>query len=117
MSYGWAIIAGSKPNSPAKLGFGMRNLTGQCEFLAQMLEKTIRQAVPQEIHFLQKFDRARSAIAEVVDLPDRKREQLLMRLHKNGGKLARKRREGEFSELTEQEMTDIESAYHEAFSN
>ena len=63
----------------------MRNLTRQCEFLAQMLEKTIRQAVPQEIHFLQKFDRARSAIAEVVDLPDRNREQLLMRLQKMEG--------------------------------
>lgn len=97
--------------------FRYPDLTRQCEFLAQMLEKTIRQAVPQEIHFLQKFDRARSAIAEVVDLPDRKREQLLMRLQKNGGKLARKRREGEFSELTEQEMTDIESAYLQAFAD
>ena len=97
--------------------FRYPDLTRQCEFLALMLEKTIRQAVPQEIDFLQKFDQARSAIAEIVDLPDRKREQLLMRLHKNGGKLARKRREGEFSELTEQEMTDIESAYREAFSN
>lgn len=97
--------------------FRYPDLTRQCEFLAQMLEKTIRQAVPQEINFLQKFDHARSAIAEVVDLPDRQREQLLMRLHKNGGKLARKRRQGEFSEITEQEMTDIESAYREAFSN
>ena len=92
------------------------DLTRQCEFLARMLERTIRQAVPQEIHFLQKFDRARAAIAEIVDLPDRKREQLLMRLHKNSGKLARKRREGEFSELTEREMTDIEEAYRDAFS-
>jgi hypothetical protein len=93
------------------------DLTRQCEFLAQMLEKTIRQAVPQEIHFLQKFDRARAAIAEIVDLPDRKREHFLMRLHKNGEILARKRREGEFSELTEREMADIESAYRDAFSD
>jgi len=93
------------------------DLTRQCEFLALMLERTIRQAVPQEIHFLQKFDRARSAVAEVVDLPDRKREQLLMRLHKNCGKLARRRRESEFSELTEREIGDIESAYRQAFSD
>lgn len=97
--------------------FRYPDLTRQCEFLAHMLERTIRQAVPQEIDFLHKFDQARSAIAEIVDLPDRKREQLLMRLHKNGGKLARKRREGEFSELTEQEVTDIESAYRATFSN
>jgi hypothetical protein len=92
------------------------DLTSQCEFLVRILEKTIRQAIPQEIRFLQKFDRARSAIAEVVDLPDRKKENLLMRLHKNGGKLARKRREGEFSELSDREIEDIELAYREAFS-
>ena len=57
----------------------------QCEFLAQMLERTIRKAVPQEIHFLQKFDQARKAIADIVDMPDRKREMLLMRLRKTGG--------------------------------
>ena len=31
------------------------DVTAQCEFLAQMLERTIGQAIPQEIHFLQKF--------------------------------------------------------------
>jgi hypothetical protein len=93
------------------------DLTVQCEFLAQMLEKTIRQAVPQEIHFLQKFNQARTAIMQIVDMPDRKREQLLMRLHKNGGELARKRREGEFAELTEREVADIENAYPNAFSD
>jgi hypothetical protein len=40
-----------------------------------------------------------------------------MRLHKNGGKLARKRREGEFSELTEREMADIEAACRDEFSD
>lgn len=93
------------------------DLTAQCEFLAQILEKTIRQAVPQEIHFLQKFDQARTAIKEIVDMPDRKRERLLMRLHKNGGKLAGKRKEKEFPELTEREISDIEEAYREAFAD
>ncbi|MEX1119574.1 MAG: Fic family protein [Terrimicrobiaceae bacterium] len=91
------------------------DLTAQCEFLAQMLERTIRQAIPQEIHFLQKFDQARTAITEIVDMPDRKREQLLMRLSKNGGKLAQKRREREFSELTNREIAGIEEAYRDAF--
>jgi Fic family protein len=93
------------------------DLTAQCEFLAQTLERTIHQAIPQEIHFLQKFDQARTAITEIVNMPDRKREQLLMRIHKNGGKLARKRKEGEFSELTDREITDIEKAYRDAFSD
>lgn len=93
------------------------DVTPQAEFLAQMLERTIQHAIPEEIHFLQKFDRARQSIGEIVDMPDRKRESLLMRLYKNGGKLARKRREGEFSELTDQEIIEIEEAYRLAFAD
>ncbi len=92
------------------------DLTVQCEFLAQMLEKTIRYTVPQEIHFLQKFDQARKAISEILDLPDRKRESLLMRLYGNNGKLSRKRREREFPELTDEEVAEIEKAYQKALS-
>jgi hypothetical protein len=62
------------------------------------------------------MNRARQAIGEVVDMPDRKRESLLMRLYKNGGQLARKRREGEFAELTDEEISDIEEAYRSAFA-
>ena len=93
------------------------DVTPQAEFLAQMLRRTIQHAIPEEIHFLQKFDRARQAIAEIVDMPDRKRELLLMRLYKNSGKLARKRREGEFAELTDLEIAEIEEAYRLAFGD
>jgi len=96
--------------------FRYPDLTAQCEFLALMLDLTIKQTIPQELHFLQKFDQARAAIGEIVDMPDRKRESLLMRLYNNKGKLARKRREGEFAELTDQEVTDIEEAFHDIFA-
>jgi len=92
------------------------DLTAQCEFLAFTLDRTIRQTIPQELQILQKFDQARAAIDEIVDMPDRKRESLLMRLYNNKGQLARKRREGEFAELTDQEITDIEAAFHEIFA-
>lgn len=93
------------------------DVTAQCEFLAQMLERTIREAIPREIHFLQKFDCARGAITEVVDMPDRKRDSLLMRLHKNKGVLSRRRRESEFAELSDHEVAGIEKAYREAFTD
>lgn len=96
--------------------FRYPDLTAQCEFLALMLDRTIKQTIPRELHFLQKFDQAREAIDEIVDMPDRKRESLLMRLYNNKGKLARKRREGEFAELTDQEVTDIETAFHDIFA-
>lgn len=93
------------------------DLTPQCEFLAQMLERTIQVAIPEELRFLQKLDTARRAITEIVDMPDRKRDQLLIRLHNNRGKLARSRREAEFPELTDTEISDIEQAYREIFAD
>jgi len=93
------------------------DLTPQCEFLAQMLERTIQIAIPEELRFLQKLDTARRAITEIVDMPDRKRDQLLKRLHNNRGKLARSRREAEFPELTDTEISDIEQAYREIFAD
>jgi hypothetical protein len=90
------------------------DLTLPCECLAQVLEQTIRKAVPQDIHLLEKWDRARAAITEIVDLPDRLREQILIRLLKFDGKLAPNRTKGEFPELTEQEISNIETAYHQA---
>jgi len=93
------------------------DITPQCEFLGEMLEKTIVHSIPQEIEFLEKYDRARAALSEVVDMPDRKREVLLSCLHKNRGELGLKRREREFPELTDQEVRELEKAYQDAFEN
>lgn len=92
------------------------DVTAAVEFLGQMIEKTIRETIPQEINFLAKFDQARQAINEIIDMPDRKRESLLLRLKNNEGKLGLKRREREFPELTDREIADIENAYQMIFS-
>ena len=60
----------------------------QCEFLAVILERMIKETISQEFHLLQKFDEARTAIGEIVDMPDRKRESLLERVHSKQVKLA-----------------------------
>lgn len=93
------------------------DVTQQVEYLAKMIELAIKESLPKEFSFLEKLDRARQAVREIVDLPDRKRESLLMRLHRNKGRLASKRREGEFKELTDEEVEKIEKAFSEAFED
>lgn len=96
--------------------FRYPDLTRQCEFLGDMLEETIDRAIPEEIRFLESFDQARANIVAIVDMPERKRELILRRLHENKGRLGRKSRERDFSELTDNEITRIEEAFRAAFA-
>lgn len=93
------------------------DVTPQVEYLAEMIGLAIRESLPEEFSFLEKLDQARQAVREIVDMPDRKRESLLTRLHRNKGKLAKKRRAGEFKELTDEEVEMVEAAFLEAFGD
>ncbi len=93
------------------------DVTPQAGYLANIVHLTISKSLPEEIRFLEKLELARQAVREIVDLPDRMRESLLMRLHKHNGRLARKRREGEFKDLTDDEIARIEAAFLEAFKD
>lgn len=93
------------------------DVTQQVEYLAKMMELAIKESLPEEFRFLEKLDRARQAVREIVDLPDRKRESLLMRLHRNRGRLAGHRRQGEFKELTDEEVGKIEEVFRKAFES
>jgi hypothetical protein len=48
-------------------------------------------------------------------MPDRMAENLVRFIRLNEGKLGRKRREGEFEKLTNDEVASIEVIVHEAF--
>jgi hypothetical protein len=54
-------------------------------------------------------------IMSIVEMPDRMAENLIRGIRLNEGKLGRKRREGEFEKLTDDEVTSIEVIVREAF--
>lgn len=91
------------------------DVTAQAEYLARMVKQAIRDSLTDEVRFLDRFDRVRRRIEEIVSMPDRKRDSLINRLHRNGGKLGKKRREGEFKELTDDEIDRIEAVFAEVF--
>ncbi len=51
----------------------------------------------------------------LVEMPDRMTENLVRLIRLNEGKLGRKRREGEFEKLTDEEVVSIEAIVREAF--
>lgn len=98
------------------LGFySYPDVTPQAEYLAEMISQTITRSLPEEIRFLERLASVRRAAREIVDMPDRLLDSLLMRLHRNHGTLAKQRREGEFKMLTDDEIARIQKTFRDAF--
>jgi len=62
-------------------------------------------------------DEAKRSIMNLVEMPDRMTENLVLSIRLNEGKLGRKRREGEFQKLTDDEVVSIEATVREAFKD
>jgi hypothetical protein len=62
-------------------------------------------------------DEALRRIMNMVEMPDRMAENLVRFIRLNEGTLRRKRREGEFEKLTEDEVASIQTIVREAFDD
>jgi hypothetical protein len=89
--------------------------TAHTEFLFACVRQTIEHDLPEEVRFLEAFDRFASAVKELVEMPDRKIEQLRSFLAQGGGRLSGRAREREFAALTDPEAVQLEALYAEAF--
>ena len=89
--------------------------TGEAEFLYACVRRTVEQDLPREIDYLRRHDEAIRRIMDAVEMPDRVAENLVLFIRQNGGTLSKKRREGEFNKLGDQEVTLIEGIVNDAF--
>jgi Fic/DOC family len=89
--------------------------TEAAEFLYACVARAIDRDLPQEIDFLRRNDEAMRRIMNMIEMPDRMAENLVRFIRINEGKLGRKRREGEFEKLTDDEVAAIEAIVREAF--
>ncbi len=83
------------------------------EYLYACVAETIRRDLREEISFLSVFDQALSEVMNIVDMPDRRAFLLVRLILQNRGTLSKNKREKEFSELTDGEITSIEKAIRE----
>ena len=89
--------------------------TQHTEFLYDCVRRTIEQDLPYETEFLLRYDRFRSRVDSMIDMPDRTVDLLFRFLHQNQGRLSKRAREKEFAALTEQETAQVEDAYEQIF--
>lgn len=90
--------------------------TGHVEFLYACVEQTIERDMPEEIRFLEAFDRFSERIPQIVDMPSAQVALLRGFLAQNNGLLSQRGRRKEFAALTDEEAARIEEIYAETFS-
>ncbi len=89
--------------------------TRHAEFLYSCVEQTVEDDLPDEVRFLEAFDRFSSSIKDIVEMPDRQVERLRAFLAQGRGKLSERARAQEFAALSEAETERIQALYAETF--
>ena len=90
--------------------------TAEAEFLYACVRRTVERDLPHEIDYLRRQDEAIRRIMDAVEMPDRVAEDLVLFIRQNDGSLSKKRREGEFNNLRDEEVAMIEDIVNDAFS-
>jgi Fic family protein len=89
--------------------------TPHAEFLYACVRQTIEHDLPNETQYLQNFDKFRTSVENLVDMPERTLNNLLGFLRQNSGRLSKRAIENEFAALTAEEISSIEALYSTAF--
>jgi hypothetical protein len=92
------------------------DLTNHAIFLANAIKNTVNKDVPEELYFLQCYDDLKKDIQNIVDMPNNKIDLMISLLHQNNGKLASRKRKL-YQELNDDEIEQMEEAYHQIFEN
>lgn len=84
------------------------DMTPQAEALFRFVEKTIDTELIEELEFLAKYDKIKTAIQEIVDMPDRKIDLFIRLCLQNKGRLSTRKHVSHFDFLSEDEITRME---------
>ena len=90
--------------------------TAHAEFLYGCVEETVNQDLPQELAYLEAYDRFSRAIQGIVDMPDRRVNLLHRFLRQGKGRLSKRARTDEFAALMDDEVQQMEQLYQESFA-
>lgn len=91
--------------------------TEVAEFLYACVQRTVECDLPREIDYLRRHDEATSRIMDRVEMPDRLAQNLILYIRQNSGQLSKRKREKEFSALTDDEVLELETIVQEAFED
>lgn len=92
--------------------------TVMAEALYSFVAETIEKELPRELAFLRCYDAARTAMREVVDLPEPHANLFLKLALQSQGRLSKKKRAiAQFEKLTDAEITGLEDAIRAAYAD
>lgn len=89
--------------------------TTQAEFLFECVDQTIHKTIPEEVDYLQKWEKMKSWLDDRFQMPDKLVALLIRFLEQNRGILSKRALEKEFAEFTDQEVKEIEENYKAYF--
>lgn len=85
--------------------------TAQAAFLYACVETTVERDWPEELAYLEAYDRFAAGVKSIVEMPDRTVDMLHRFLRQNDGTLSARAREKEFTMLTPEEEARIEALF------
>ena len=91
------------------------DMTSQVESLFRFIERTIDTELADELAFLANYDRTKTAIQEIVDMPDRQIDLFIRLCVQNHGRLSAQKRARFFSVLSDEEIARMEQAVQAAY--
>lgn len=90
--------------------------TVHAEFLYECVKQTVEHDLPDEVAYLEAYDRFSRSVLEIVDMPNSTVDLLHRFLKQNGGELSKRARAKEFAPLTDEEVQAIEASHAKAFA-
>jgi Fic/DOC family len=89
--------------------------TAQAEFLYRSVSETVKHDLPEEVAYLEAYDRFVERVQQIVDMPSDTVDLLHRFLRQNEGALSQRARTKEFGALTPDEVREIEQIHNECF--
>lgn len=91
------------------------DMTTQAEALYRFIEHTIEIELVKELAFLANYDKTKSALQDIVDMPDRQIDLFIRFCLQNQGQLSERKRSSHFDFLTDTEIARMEEAVQAAY--
>ena len=86
------------------------DMTAQAESLSEFVSKTIEEELVEELSFLANYDNTKKAIQDIIDMPDRLIDLFIQFCLQNNGNLSARKRSAYFDFLTDDELSEMETA-------
>ncbi len=86
-----------------------------CGVLGLPVRRTVEHDLPKEIDYIRRHDEAITRIMDMIEMPDRLAQNLIMFIRQNSDTLSKRRREKEFSALTDDEVQRLEKTLYRTY--